>query len=119
MSAKNYLTKFKSGIIIIILAFLFSGATAQPWNELLPQNKVEQGTLTIFDYQKAFNDYWEPFGVENGYYFKDGVKNKAGGWKQFKRWEHFMEPRVYPSGYLPATALWNEYEKIQNTKMCQ
>ena len=31
-------------------------------------------------------------------YYKDRDRGKGSGYKQYKRWEWFMEPRVYPSG---------------------
>ncbi|MFZ1749188.1 MAG: hypothetical protein WAU01_03315 [Saprospiraceae bacterium] len=55
--------------------------------------------------QKAFNQDWE------------GVKPKKGvGFKVFKRWENFMEPRVYPSGdlTLPTTSYGNYLEWQKN-----
>jgi hypothetical protein len=33
-------------------------------------------------------------------YFENRDKGRGSGYKQFKRWEMFMEPRVYPSGRL-------------------
>lgn len=41
----------------------------------------------FYETQKAFEEYWDG---------KEITKGK--GWKQFKRWEAFMEPRVYPDG---------------------
>ena len=78
---------------IMYFAFCFQLANAQPWINLLPQDKSSE-ELTLKDYQQAFNSYWEPFNVDNGYIYTDGKKHKAGGWKQFKRWEYYMEGQV-------------------------
>ncbi len=48
-------------------------------------------SVNFYDVVDAFNQHWEGKSVEKG-----------RGWKQFKRWEAFMEPRVYPSGNRPA-----------------
>ncbi len=102
-------------ILTTLLILLFSiSLSAQPWMELLPQEKIENGELTFFDYQNAFNDYWEPKNVDNGYYIdKNGEKVKAGGWKQFKRWEWYWENRVNPTtGEFPSTSAIEELRKI-------
>ncbi len=100
-------------LVILLSAVIFS-TQAQPWNSLLPIDKVENGSLTFFDIQKAFNDYWTPKNVEDGYYYVNGVRTKAGGWKQFKRWEWYWENRVDPTtGVFPNTSAWEEYQKIK------
>ena len=100
--------------ILVILLSVAIGVQAQPWNTLLPKDKVENGSLTFYDIQKAFNDYWAPKNVVNGYYDLNGVKTKAGGWKQFKRWEWYWENRVNPvTGDFPNTSAWEEYQKIK------
>ena len=96
-------------VLILTSVLLYS----QAWETLLPQNKKENNTLTLHDYQKAFNTYWEPYNVDrDGYYIKNGEKIKAAGWKQFKRWEWYMESRVNPStGAFPITDEKAEWEK--------
>jgi photosystem II stability/assembly factor-like uncharacterized protein len=44
-------------------------------------------------------DFYE---IQNKFkaYFKNRDKGRGSGYKQFKRWEMFMESRVYPSGRL-------------------
>lgn len=86
---------------VIILLFISNFSVAQPWQELLPEEKSKK-ELTFFDYQKAFNDYWEPYNVDRAFYIVDGKKVKAPGWKQFKRWEYYMEGVINPTtGELP------------------
>ena len=67
--------------------------SAQPWLKNLPAGKTKS-ELTLPDYQKAFETYWAPFHVDKGSYIENGVKKKAPGWKQFKRWEYEMQSRV-------------------------
>ena len=40
---------------------------------------------------------------------KIGIRSKGKGYKPFRRWEYFMEPRVYPAGKLPAVSLWQDH----------
>ena len=75
--------------LILSMVFLFTLlsmpflVSAQQWTDKLPQKSE---TYNLFEYQKAFNDYWEPFGVDGGYYFNEqGERTKAPGWKLFKR----------------------------------
>ncbi len=99
-----------SFFLIILLSATFS--QAQPWRSNLPQDKIENETLTFFDYQKAFYSYWEPYHVEEGYYYENGKKIKASGWKQFKRWEWFWEGRVDPvTGAFPEKTAWDVYQE--------
>ena len=89
--------------------------SAQPWLSKLPQDKSAK-ELTLFDYQKAFNDYWAPFNVKNGYYYLNGIKYKAIGWKQFHRWEWDNENQVDHEGRFPqktAQQVYDEYSKIK------
>ena len=34
---------------------------------------------------------------------------KGKGWKQYKRWENFIEKRVYPDGEIRPEILYEEY----------
>ena len=63
---------------------------------------MENQDVSFYDIQQSFNDYWDNKSYEKG-----------KGWKQFKRWEWFMEPRVYPTGKLPNPALaYDEFVKL-------
>ena len=44
-------------------------------------------TVNFYEVQAAFNAYWAGKPI-----------SKGKGYKAFKRWENYMEPRVYPSG---------------------
>ncbi|MBN1652124.1 MAG: T9SS type A sorting domain-containing protein [Bacteroidales bacterium] len=84
----------KKCILFILSFFVIIAVDAQPWMENLPTEK-SSSSYTFYDYQKAFNTYWEPYQVKRGYFTdKEGVVRKAPGWKQFKRWEYFWKSRV-------------------------
>ncbi|PIF02630.1 MAG: hypothetical protein CR987_01100, partial [Draconibacterium sp.] len=79
----------------------------------MPKDKKSQD-LSLYDYKKAFDTYWEPFNVDNGYYLEDGKKKKAGGWKQFLRWYHDMESQVEPAtGAFPKQTAWQVYQDFR------
>lgn len=88
--------------ILVLTALLMTvSAPAQPWLQNLPSGKSKQ-QLTLPDYQQAFESYWAPFHVDKGSYYVNGVKKKAAGWKQFKRWEYEMQSQVDPqTGAFP------------------
>jgi len=65
---------------------------SQDWYDMMQDSEVN-----FYQTQTAFNDYWEGKNIEKG-----------KGWKQFKRWESFIEPRVYPDGQIQPLRLYNE-----------
>ncbi|MBT3453433.1 MAG: glycosyl hydrolase, partial [Lentimicrobiaceae bacterium] len=58
-------------------------------------------------------------------YYRINSQGKGSGWKQFKRWEYFTEPRVYPTGNrINHAQIWNEISKFNasntgNNRMLQ
>jgi len=68
------------------------------WRELM-----QDPNANFYDVQKAANAYWETHDKEE----------KGNGYKPYKRWEAFMEPRVYPSGnmYLASTT-WQNFDEF-------
>jgi parallel beta-helix repeat protein len=105
----------------LVIAFLFIGIVgfSQQWKKNLPDKK--DGNYTLYEYQKAFNDYWAPYKIEEGKYIdENGVKRKAIGYKQFKRWEQYWEPRVdRKTGEFPSKSswdIWQEYSSNLNIK---
>ncbi len=98
---------------LLLLLIITTSPVAQNWTQNLPQDKVQNGNLTFFEIQKAFNDYWEPFHVKGGKYINSqGEEVKAPGWKQFKRWEWYWENRINPvTGEFPKTSAWEELQK--------
>ncbi len=103
----------KKAYLLFFSLFLFaSSGFAQEWLQNLPKNKAKEN-LTLFDFQKAFNTYWDKYDVKGGYYTdENGVKQKAPGWKQFKRDEYFWSSRVNrQTGAFPKTSSIDEYLK--------
>ncbi|MCC7431240.1 hypothetical protein IT568_10380, partial [bacterium] len=84
-------------LLILAPGFVF----AQPWMKNVDPNQQNN----FYEIQRAFNDYWEGKTI-----------GKGQGWKPFKRWEAFMEPRVYPTGQIfSQTALWEAWEQKKAT----
>lgn len=71
---------------------------AQPWADMMQDRSVN-----FYEVQNAFNDAWGDRPYKRGY-----------GWKQYKRWEAFWEPRVYPHGIRPPqNHAWKEHLAFQ------
>ena len=63
---------------------------------------MNDNTINFYNVQQDFNQYWE-IDLTKGY-----------GWKQFRRWEHFWEQRVQPSGQRPVPKhTWQTYYDYQ------
>ena len=60
---------------------------SQPWMKEMRLKSTEEANF--YNIQSAFNEYW-----------KDRQIERSKGYNPFKRWEYFMEPRVYPSGKI-------------------
>ena len=88
--------------IIIVQILIFSVFTntidAQEW-----VRKMQSPNVNFHEVQKSFYEYWEGKSV-----------TKGNGWKQFKRWEYFMAPRVNEEGRIPRPAItWESYKSSQ------
>lgn len=95
--------------IILISAIFPVLLSAQNWKQNLPQGKPD---YTLYDYIDAFNQYWAPFNVDKGYYYVNGQKVKAPGWKQFQRWVYENEGHVNPvTGEFPNVTAQQVYEE--------
>src|SRR5688572_423687 len=102
--------------LTLIISLVSLSIFAQPWLENLPAGKAKN-ELTLFDYQKAFETYWAPYQVEKGTYFENGVRKKAPGWKQFKRWEYELQCRVNPrTGEFPKKSAMEVRADFEKTK---
>jgi PKD repeat protein len=74
---------------LVILALtlptmLFGQVNDSNWVDMMSDPNAN-----FYDVQTAFNNFWAGKTIEKG-----------KGYKQFKRWEEHMEPRVYPSGNM-------------------
>jgi photosystem II stability/assembly factor-like uncharacterized protein len=70
--------------LFMLLSLSAIGQTTEPLNW-----KYKGTAANFYDVQENFNQFWQ--GKE---------ASKGQGYKIFKRWENFVEPRVYPSGDL-------------------
>lgn len=94
---------FRITTICAFIAFSFAlfSQTPKKWNELLDDPEV-----TLTQLRVAFEQEWT-----------GKVRAKGQGYNQFKRFEYFAAPRVYPSdkiGILKET--YFEHQIIQNQK---
>lgn len=78
-----------------LFASTTAGLFAQSWVDGMRDHRVN-----FYEVQRNFEEAWENKEVEKG-----------KGWVQFKRWEHFTEERVYPSGERPNPSVW--YTAVQ------
>ncbi|HDR88834.1 MAG TPA: T9SS type A sorting domain-containing protein [Bacteroidetes bacterium] len=84
----------KTACLFLLCIFFRLPAGSQPWLDKLPEKK-SAAPAGFFEYRKAFNDYHEEKGITGG-----------PGYKQFKRWEWFMQNRIDPEGYYHPEMLW-------------
>lgn len=100
----KYFTK-KHFLILWLVSLshiLSSQTTTTPQTNSLDWVQMMQDpSANFYDVQNAFYAYWNGRAIEKG-----------KGYKQFKRWEAYMEPRVYPSGdmKLPTQTFQNFLE---------
>ncbi|MDZ7845407.1 MAG: hypothetical protein U5L96_00730 [Owenweeksia sp.] len=90
------------------LLTLFLGPTLMAQSiDWIAQMKEPQ--VNLYNVQQSFENY---SGWPRG--------KKGKGWKQFKRWSAFWEPRVYPEGNLPNPAvLYQGYLQMQQSQGAQ
>ncbi len=81
MRARQYILIFLTGCLLLQGEWL----SAQEYLDLWRNSNTDNFYLV----QQKFNEYFT--GRDSG---------RGTGYKQFKRWEEFMAPRVYPSGKL-------------------
>ena len=87
---------------ISLLILLTNGIKAQTTNTSAAQPNNNPQEKSFYEIQKSFYDHWAPLDVVEGYYYENGVRVKAAGWNQFKRWEWYWENRVDPiTGAFP------------------
>jgi len=109
----------KKFAFLLIFSFLsLSFVYSQEWIKDLPQEKLENGSLTFYEIQDAFYNYWEPYDVDNAYYYVNGEKLKAPYYKLFKRWEWYWQSRINPeTGEFPdVSALDEHYKNLQENR---
>ena len=83
--------------IFTVLFLIFQlNVSAQLWVE-----KFQDSTENFYSIQQEFNNYWQNRPYERG-----------KGYKAFRRWEWFTEPRVYPTGDLKLASRSKAYEEF-------
>lgn len=90
---------FVSGLLLLVLSS--SNSNAQNWREMINDPNVD-----FEDIQAAF---YQEFG--------DSLGQRGSGWKQFKRWEWFMEQRLNERGEMPNPRLI--YEEVKRAELQQ
>ncbi len=73
--------------LLILCLFFFTQFSFSQLDSMNWVQMMKDPSSNFYDVQTAFNAYWNGRTIEKG-----------KGYKQFKRWEAYMEPRVYPSG---------------------
>ena len=75
----------KKQLLLVLASFSFSISYSQTWVD-----KMQDPSGNFYDVKADFENYWSQ---------KDNTE-KGKGYKVYKRWENFVERRVYPSGNL-------------------
>lgn len=118
------LMKLPNCLFVFILLLLVQPAFSQKWVEMMWDPKIN-----FYDVQKEFYRYWNEKEKEEqkekqvniGPQSLEEKEEAEGGWLQFKRWEWYMEPRVYPTGDRSIldknrTSYKSYYEGIKSTR---
>jgi photosystem II stability/assembly factor-like uncharacterized protein len=112
-------------VLTLVVITLVRPCSAQEWLSRLPQKPVEE--LTFNDFKTAFETYYRerPVAaaaaserVTPAFTFTDeeaGPKKDLEAYKQFKRWEWFTEPRVYPTGRWDNQKVIAAFEAVPET----
>ena len=69
-------------LLVLTLISLYSSAQDQSWQE-----KMADPSVNIYEVKQTFENAWLNRPI-----------TKGKGYKQYKRWEYFMEPRCFPTG---------------------
>src|SRR6185503_11756293 len=105
--------------IFVLLSFLFlQSLNAQQWLD-----NIRKGNRDFYSIQKSFYKYHDSIeAVKTDKRDPDEKEEEEeeedeGEFSKFKRWEWFMQPRVFPSGdiTLPSKT-WEEYRKYLDSR---
>lgn len=77
-------------IYFLAIAIVLTIAPTSAQNSTDWVDQMNDPSVNFYTVQQSFQQYWEGKEIEKG-----------KGWKQFKRWEAYMEPRVFPDGERP------------------
>lgn len=98
---KNTALMIRVKLLFFLTLGISLNSVAQNWREM-----INDPAINFRDVQDAF--YAE---------FGDSVGGKGTGWKQFKRWEWFMEQRLNDEGEMPNHRLI--YEELKRAQLQQ
>ncbi|MBK9285633.1 MAG: PKD domain-containing protein [Sphingobacteriaceae bacterium] len=85
----------KKQVIFLLIFIAFAKSfQAQKWTEMM-----KDPNANYYDIVEEFESYW-----------KDKPYERGHGYNAFKRWQWFVEPRVYPSGNMKFAARNYAYE---------
>lgn len=86
--------KFISFFAIIVFC---SSVFGQKWTEMMNDSNAN-----FYDIVKEFDSYW-----------KDRPYERGKGYKAFRRWQWFIEPRVYPTGNMRLASRGYAFEQYK------
>jgi hypothetical protein len=93
----------KKFILPLIILFAAAESRSQEW-----QHMMNEPGRNFYEIQASFNEYWKD----------KEFREKGVGFKPFKRWEHRVAPRVYPSGDLSQlNQTWKNFSEFQSQEM--
>ncbi|MGB1184306.1 MAG: WD40/YVTN/BNR-like repeat-containing protein, partial [Schleiferiaceae bacterium] len=97
---------------VAFAAFTFSATAQKNTSNSLTKREIEDMTWVeaMQDYRVNFHTVVQKFDDA----FEGKTYEKGHGWKQFKRWQHFMESRVDADGNRPHPGVL--YQAIQKQK---
>ena len=112
--------------ISLLMLVIFAStrpSTAQEWLNRLPKKAADE--LTFSDFKTAFENYYSEHPVAAArekvtpaFDFaaeEVGEKKALEEYKQFKRWEWFTDPRVYPTGRWDSQKVIAELQRVPAT----
>ncbi len=99
-------------LIALLLVFIYNKSGAQGWI-----NKIQDPSVNFYDVQKSFNKYQEQKEkkekLKKIFSFGQNIEEENENYILYKRWEHYVAPRVYPSGDRAVMQTGNqEFQKI-------
>ncbi|MBL7913615.1 MAG: PKD domain-containing protein [Bacteroidia bacterium] len=96
-------------LALLLACFLFSSTLfAQDWVK-----KMQDPNTNFFEVQRSFNEYYNDYVANYRQQFGTDP-SRVPGYKQYKRWEYIMAPRVGSDGtrFNPA-AVWKESKQYR------
>jgi len=96
----------KKRLLLFAIVILCNNIFGQKWTEMMRDSNAN-----FYDIVKEFDNYW-----------KDKTYERGKGYKAFRRWQWFIEPRVYPTGNMKFASrgyAFEQYQKYLNENASQ